>query len=100
MTRLSPRLRPRLRFAALMLASALTLAACESPEDKAERFYQSGMELLEAGDVDRALVEFRNVFEYNGFHKEARRVYADTQLARGEVGEAYGQYLRALLGET
>lgn len=92
MTRLSP----RLRLAALMLASALTLAACESPEDKAERFYQSGMELLEAGDVERALVEFRNVFEYNGFHKEARKVYADTVLSRGEVGEAYGQYLRLI----
>ena len=71
----------------LLAALALVLAACESPEDKAERFYQSGMQLLEAGDTERALVEFRNVFQYNGFHKEARRVYADTVLARGDVAD-------------
>jgi len=87
---------PRLRLAALMVACTLALSACESPEDKAERYYQSGMQLLQAGDVDRALLEFRNVFEYNGFHKEARKVYADTVLARGDVGEAYGQYLRLI----
>jgi cellulose synthase operon protein C len=72
------------------------LSGCESREEKAERFYQSGLALLEAGDVDRALVEFRNVFQYDGFHKEARQTYADTLLSRGEVGEAYSQYLRLI----
>jgi tetratricopeptide (TPR) repeat protein len=79
-----------------MLCAALALAGCESSEERAERHFQSGMQLLQAGDVDRALVEFRNVFKYNGFHKEARQTYADTVLARGEVNEAYSQYLRLI----
>ena len=82
--------------AALALVALLALTACESPEEKAEAFYQSGLELLEAGDVERALVEFRNVFEYNGFHKEARETYAAVQLDRGMTDEAYAQYLRLI----
>ena len=86
----------RLSLIALTLTASLMLSGCESSEEKAERYFLSGMELLEAGDIDRALVEFRNVFKYNGFHKEARKTYADTQLARGEVAEAYSQYLRLI----
>ena len=79
-----------------MLVAMLALAGCQSSEEKAEGYFQSGMTLLAAGDEDRALVEFRNVFKYNGFHKEARKIYADTVLKRGDVGEAYGQYLRLI----
>jgi cellulose synthase operon protein C len=81
---------------ALLLAAALFLAGCDSDEERAERFYQSALSLLEEGDIDRALVELRNVFQADGFHKEARQLYADTVLARGDVGEAYGQYLRLI----
>lgn len=81
---------------ALMLSATLALAACESAEDKAERYYQSGLALMEQGDVDRALIELRNVFDYDGFHQEARRLYADTLAERGEMGEATGQYLRLI----
>ena len=84
----------RLRFSALLLISALALAGCETSEQRAERFYQSGMQLLAAGDVDRALVEFRNVFKLNGQHKEARLAYARIQRERNNTGEAYSQYLR------
>lgn len=86
----------RTTLSALMLAATLTLAACKTSEEKAEDFYRSGMELLAAGDEDRALVEFRNVFDYNGFHLEARKTYADILLKRGEIQEAYGQYLRLI----
>lgn len=87
-----PRLTPR--PIALALCSALFLAGCESDADKAARYYQSAMTLLEAGDADRALVELRNVFKYDGFHKEAREAYADIMLDRGEVTDAYSQLLR------
>ena len=80
----------------LVLALMLAVAGCESAEKKAERYYQSAMTLLEKGDTDRALIELRNVFKYDGFHKEARLLYAETQMARGEVGEAYSQYLRVI----
>ncbi|MEL6517086.1 MAG: tetratricopeptide repeat protein [Pseudomonadota bacterium] len=78
------------------LGALLFLAACQTAEERAEGYYQSGLELLEAGDTARALIEFRNVFEHDGFHKEARQTYADTLYATGEEGEAYSQYLRLI----
>jgi cellulose synthase operon protein C len=79
---------------AVLLAAALFLAACDTAEERAERFFQSGMSYLQAGDVDRALVEFRNVFKLNGKHREARLAYADAERKRGNLREAYSQYLR------
>jgi predicted Zn-dependent protease len=84
---------PRLLIPALLLAAALSLAACDSAKERAEKHYQSGLELLQAGDVDRALVEFRNVFQLDGQHHDARLTYARVQRERGEVTEAYSQYL-------
>lgn len=84
----------RALLAPAMLAATLALSGCQSSEEKAEAYYQSGLALLAAGDEERALIEFRNVFEYNGFHKEARKAYADLQRKRGKLSDAYGQYLR------
>ncbi|MCQ0969698.1 tetratricopeptide repeat protein [Paracoccus sp. TK19116] len=80
----------------LILAATvmLSLAACESSGEKAERYFQSGVELAEAGDTDRAIVELRNVFTYDGEHYEARKLLAELLAERGDVGEAYSQYLR------
>lgn len=86
----------RIRLLALVILSAVFLAACESDEEKAERYYQSGLALLEEGEVERALIEFRNVFNHDGFHKEARKIYADTVLEQGDRQTAYGQYLRLI----
>ena len=81
-------------FPKLVLLLFIALAACKSDEERAEEYYQSGLSLLEAGDVDRALVEFRNVFARNPRHHDARLTYANAQRARGELADAYGQYLR------
>lgn len=79
---------------ALALSATLVLAACESSEERAEEFYQSGMELLEAGDTERAIVSFRNVFRFDGEHFEARKELADALDELGNASEAYSQYLR------
>ncbi len=86
---------PRM-FPKLFLLFFLALAACESAEERAERFYQSGLTLLEEGDVDRALVQFRNVFANNPHHLDGRLIYAKTQRSRGEVADAYGQYVQVV----
>jgi tetratricopeptide (TPR) repeat protein len=78
---------------AVVLSAAVALAACESSEERAEKHFQSGVELLESGDVERALVEFRNVLQLNANHREARRAYAGAVLDQGRTGEAYRQYL-------
>ncbi len=88
---------PRTRFLSkLILISVLFLAGCKTSEERAEGYFQSGLTLLEAGDVDRALVELRNVFALNPRHKAARLVYADAQRDRGLLTDAYGQYLAVL----
>ena len=79
---------------ALALAALLTLAACQSSEERAEGHYQDALALLAEDDTDRALVELRNVFDLDGQHREARRLYAATLAERGALTEAYGQYLR------
>lgn len=79
----------------ICIAGALNLlSACESSEERAEKHFQTALEHIEAGDIDRAIVEFRNVFKLNGRHEEARLIYAGLQRERGVTSEAYGQYLR------
>lgn len=77
-----------------VLALTLALAACDTAQERAERHYQAGLEYLQEGDVDRALVEFRNVFKLNGEHRDARIAYAQAERARGNLREAFSQYLR------
>ncbi len=78
---------------ALMIVAALGLSACDNAQQRAEKHYQAGIALLEKGDVDRALVEFRNVFQLDGKHLNARLTYARIQRERGEFAESYSQYL-------
>nr|WP_325249956.1 tetratricopeptide repeat protein [Amylibacter sp.] len=87
-----------LRYMRVCLAfiTVMTLVACQSHEEKAESFYQSGLSLMEAGDLDRAAIEFLNVFQHNNLHKDARRKLADIRLEQGNLGAAYGQYLRLI----
>ena len=42
--------------AALAMGLALPLAGCKSPAEKAAEYYQSGLDLVAAGDLDRAIV--------------------------------------------
>ena len=84
----------RLTLVALFIMSSALLSACETAEERAQKHFEKGTVLLEEGEVERALVEFRNVFKLNGFHKEARLAYAQVEEQRGNVSAAYGQYLR------
>lgn len=79
---------------ALALGLGLALAGCKTSAEKAEEYYQSGLALLEQGDTDRAIVQFRNVFDIEGTHYEARKALAETLLAKGDTAQAYSQYLR------
>ena len=75
------------------LALTLFLAACDSDEDRAEKHYQSAVELLAAEDFDRAIVELRNVFQLNPRHQDARRDYGQFLKEQGRTREAYQQFL-------
>lgn len=80
--------------ATLALGLSLGLAGCKSSEEKAAEYYQSGLDLLAEGDVDRAIVQFRNVFEIDGTHYDARKTLAEALLKKGDARGAYSQYLR------
>lgn len=76
----------------LLLAAILALAACQSSEEKAEDHFSSARSLAAANDVDRAIVELRNVFEYDPDHREARIYFADLLYEKGDIAQAFGQY--------
>jgi len=57
-----------------VFAGMLGAAACSSPVDQAERYYQSGMTLFEEGDLERAEVQFRNALQLVSDKSEA--IYA------------------------
>ncbi|MEL7255327.1 MAG: tetratricopeptide repeat protein [Pseudomonadota bacterium] len=78
----------------LALSATLFVSACESAEEKAEAFYESGLALLEEGDADRATVEFRNVLTYDEEHEDARRQLARIFEDKGDLAAAYTQYRR------
>lgn len=82
--------------ACLICVSLFGVAACKTSEEKANDFYQSGLTLLAEGDRDRAAIEFLNVFQHDGFHKEARQRLAEIRFEQGDIADAYGQYLRLI----
>ena len=74
---------------------AIALAACGSSEERAEEHYQRALELVAEGDYDRAIVEFRNVFQINGSHRDARHKLAEVLLEhKKNTRGAYSHYLR------
>lgn len=74
------------------LLAATLLAACDSAEERAEEHFLSGLELYEAGDVARALIELRNVFKLNTSHREGRMLMARIEENRGNLPGALSQY--------
>jgi tetratricopeptide (TPR) repeat protein len=88
-------MRKHLTLSAVALGLTLSLAGCQSSEERAEEHYQSALALIAEGDYDRAVVELRNVFKLDGSHLEARRLLAQVLLEqRGSPQQAYSQYLR------
>ena len=82
------------KLLALTLVLSLVLTGCKSAEERAEEHYQNGIALLAEGDVDRAIVELRNVFQLDGSHQEARRLLAATLIGQDNKRGAYRQLLR------
>jgi len=64
------RARAHRRVARLAMAAfaASMATACASPEERAEDYYESGVALLEKGDLARANIQFRNVLRLDENH--------------------------------
>lgn len=85
-------MRPARRLLVLTLAAGLGLAACSSPEERAQTHYERAVAYLAEGDTARAGVEFRNVFRLDDDHEAARLAYADMLRAAGDAKAALAQY--------
>lgn len=80
---------------AMMLGGAiLALAACQDASERAEAHYRNALALLAEGDTVRAALEFRNVFDNDGLHLEARADFAAMLRETGDLQQSYSQYLR------
>lgn len=79
---------------AVPILICLALTGCfKSSEERAAEHYESGLALLEQGDPDRAMVEFRNTLKYSEGNIEARRKMAEIHLDRGRKRQAYRNFL-------
>lgn len=85
---------PVLRGLVLAAVASVFLTACDSAEERAEQFYQSGLALVAEGKEAQAKVEFLNALQFMPAHDGARLGYADALLREGQVSDAYVQYVR------
>ena len=76
----------------------LLLAACESKEEQAIKFAQTGHEYLDQGDLERAEIQFNNALFKDGQNVEALRGAAETARQKQETGR-YASMLGRLLVE-
>lgn len=83
------------RFA-ILLATALALAACDSAEERVAEHYDRGLALLEEGASEKAALEFRNALEIDENFVPARVEFAEILLARGDAKGAYGNLLKVV----
>jgi len=86
---------PRIRPLGLVLG-LFVLTACDTAEERAEGHYQRGMQLLEAGETQKALLEFRNALQLNEDALEPRLEFARIRLAEGNIQGAIGNYLKVI----
>jgi len=63
----------------LLLLAMLLLAGCESKEERAQRYYEHGMQLLAQHDDAKAVIEFRNALQLNKTMIGAWRSLADIE---------------------
>jgi tetratricopeptide (TPR) repeat protein len=80
----------RLRIVILAMAAALLATGCSSPEEKAQRFTQHGMELLKEGNLVKAQLEFRNALQINANLVPALYGMAEIAELRGQWDQMYG----------
>lgn len=79
-----------------VLGGALLLAACADDAQKAQDHYERGLELQQAGELEKASLEFRSALQLDETKLEARVAYADILAAQRDLRGAVGNYLVAI----
>ena len=76
----------------LLLAGALLLTACDSVEERIAKHHARGVELVEAGDDDKAALEFRNALQLDQDHVPSRLEAGKLYERQGDLRAAVGNY--------
>ena len=76
----------------LPLALMVLLAACDSVEERVENHYQRGLDLLEDGAPDKAILEFRNALKLNEDHVPSHFELGKIQEAKGNIRPAFRRF--------
>ncbi|MEM7644051.1 MAG: tetratricopeptide repeat protein, partial [Pseudomonadota bacterium] len=79
-------------FAATALSVAVLLSACQSDEDRLVDYLTSAQELQAAGDMPRAMLQYRNALRIDPDNVEARSAVAAALLSQGDVRQAQFEY--------
>ena len=83
----------RARFlSALLLATAAVVSGCDSAEERAQAHFERGVELLEAGDPDKAQLEFRNAVKLQPELYQARFHLGEYLKSINNIRGAVGQF--------
>jgi tetratricopeptide (TPR) repeat protein len=77
----------------VLLSFAVT-GCFKSSEERAAEHLESGLKLVEEGDLPRAIVEFRNTLKYDDDNLEAYRQMGRANLVLDQIPSAYGSFLR------
>ena len=77
-----------------VLGFAVILSACDSVEDRAQRHYDKAIELLAAGEPEKAALEFRNAVELNQDFNAARFELAKIQESERRLSAALQNYIK------
>jgi tetratricopeptide (TPR) repeat protein len=77
-----------------MLCLALSLAACDSPEERAAKHLARGEALLDQGQAEKARLEFRNALQLEPENIDARLQMARLFEAEGDLQRAVNNYQR------
>jgi tetratricopeptide (TPR) repeat protein len=71
------------------------LAGCDAPDEKAQGYYQRGVQSVAAGDLDKAALDFRNALKIRDEFPEARLALAELEEKRGNFDDAVRLYRSA-----
>ena len=80
----------------LFLAAALLLAACDGPEEREQAYLEKGRELFEAGEYQKARLEFKNARQINPKGVEALYYLAQIQEREANWRGAFAAYSAVL----
>ncbi|MAC81904.1 MAG: hypothetical protein CML66_28060 [Rhodobacteraceae bacterium] len=76
-----------------MVLFSFGLAACDTIEERADKYYARAAELYAEGDAARAAVELNNAIALVPGHREARLLFAEIEEENGSPAAAYGHFL-------